>query len=162
MDYAFLATGAAGAFSYRAANTLDSMWGHRDARYLHFGRVAARADDFANWIPARLGFLASCMAALFIGLSAKGAIVLGWRDRRKHESPNAAWLEASFAGALGVELGGPAWYSGHRMDKPTLGEPSRPIETGDIDKALALMWSTTIVFSALAYLASVLILTAAR
>jgi adenosylcobinamide-phosphate synthase len=136
--------GPAGAFAYRAANTLDSSWGYKDRNYMYFGRVAARADDAANWLPARLAFFAAAAAALLLGLDARGALVLGWRDRRKHESPNAAWLEASFAGALGIRLGGPAWYGGERLEKPTLGEDSRPPEPADIGRAVALMYLTSL------------------
>jgi len=143
-----LALGPIGAVAYRAINTLDSSWGYRDGRYLHFGRVAARADDVANWLPARLGFLAAILAALILGRDAGGAARTGWRDRRKHESPNAAWLEACFAGALRIRLGGPAWYGGERLEKPFLGDDLRPVETADIGRSLALMYATALIFSA--------------
>lgn len=144
-----LALGPLGAVAYRAINTLDSMWGHRDGRYLYFGRVAARADDAANWLPARLGFVVACLAAGLTGLDARSALVLGWRDRRAHESPNAAWLEAAFAGALGLRLGGPAWYGGQRLEKAWLGEERRLPEGRDLTKAVVLMYATTLVFAAL-------------
>ena len=143
-----LLLGPIGAIAYRAINTLDSSWGYRDARYLFFGRVAARADDAANWLPARLGFLAAILAALVLGRDARGAARIGWRDRRKHESPNAAWLEACFAGALRVRLGGPAWYGGEPLGKPFLGDDTRPVETADIGRSVALMYATAIIFSA--------------
>jgi adenosylcobinamide-phosphate synthase len=148
-----LALGPVGAFAYRAANTLDSMWGHRSERYLLYGRVAARADDALNWIPARLAFACSVAAAFVLGLGASrhfsgaGALRLGWRDRRKHESPNAAWLEASFAGALGLRLGGDAWYGGERLAKPYLGEARRGSEVADIRRAVALMYATAAIFA---------------
>jgi len=143
-----LLLGPIGAVAYRAINTLDSSWGYRDERYLFFGRVAARADDAANWLPARLGFLAAILAAFVLGRDARGAARVGWRDRRKHESPNAAWLEACFAGALRVRLGGPAWYGGERLEKPFLGDDLRPVETADIGRSVALMYATALVFSA--------------
>lgn len=158
----FLVLGPAGAMAYRAANTLDSMWGHKNERYLRFGRFAARADDAANWLPARIAFFASVAAAAILGLDPAAALRLGWRDRRKHESPNAAWLEASFAGALGLRLGGPCSYSGEAVDKPFLGEPRREPGTRDIGRAVALMYATTAVFSALGLLASFLAAAAAR
>lgn len=143
-----LVFGPIGAVAYRAINTLDSSWGYRDERYLHFGRVAARADDAANWLPARLGFLAAILAALVLGRDAGGATRIGWRDRRKHESPNAAWLEACFAGALRVRLGGPAWYGGERLEKPFLGDDLRPVEAADIGRSVALMYATALIFAA--------------
>lgn len=143
-----LVLGPLGAVAYRAINTLDSSWGYRDERYLLFGRVAARADDAANWLPARLGFLAAILAALVLGRDAGGAARIGWRDRRKHESPNAAWLEACFAGALRIRLGGPAWYGGERLGKPCLGDDLRPVEIADIERAVALMYATALVFAA--------------
>ena len=143
-----LVLGPVGAIAYRAINTLDSSWGYRDARYLHFGRVAARADDAANWLPARLGFIAAILAALVLGRDAGSAARIGWRDRRKHESPNAAWLEACFAGALRVRLGGPAWYGGELLEKPFLGDDTRPVESSDIGRSVALMYATAIIFSA--------------
>jgi adenosylcobinamide-phosphate synthase len=143
-----LVLGPVGAIAYRAINTLDSCWGYRDGRYLHFGRVAARADDVANWLPARLGFLAAIIASLVLGRDARGAARIGWRDRRKHESPNAAWLEACFAGALRVRLGGPAWYGGERLEKPFLGDDTRPVETADIGRSVALMYATALLFAA--------------
>ena len=143
-----LALGPIGAVAYRAINTLDSSWGYRDERYLHFGRVAARADDVANWLPARLGFIAAILAALILGRDAGGAARIGWRDRRKHESPNAAWLEACFAGALRVRLGGAAWYGGERLGKPFLGDDLRPVEIADIGRSVALMYATALIFAA--------------
>ena len=143
-----LLLGPIGAVAYRAINTLDSSWGYRDGRYLHFGRVAARADDAANWLPARLGFLAAILAALVLGRDARGAARIGWRDRRKHDSPNAAWLEACFAGALRVRLAGPAWYGGELLGKPFLGDDLGPVEAADIGRSVALMYVTALVFAA--------------
>ena len=96
-----------------------------------------------------MAFLASVCAAALLGLDARSALFLGWRDRRKHESPNAAWLEASFAGALGLGLGGPAWYGGLRLEKPALGEARRPPEAADIKRSVLLMYSTAILFAAM-------------
>jgi len=146
--------GAPGALAYRAINTLDSMWGHKSERYLRFGRVAARADDAANWHPARLGFYAGIIACIPLSLALPGdfhlwsAIRLGWRDRLKHESPNSGWMEALAAGALGIQLSGPAWYGGNRLEKPSLGEARRQPEIADISRAVLLMYATTLVFVA--------------
>jgi adenosylcobinamide-phosphate synthase len=150
--WAFVA-GAPGALAYRAINTLDSLWGHRDERYEKFGKCAARADDAATWLPARLGFFAALLALAPLSIASplsitsprafrlRDALVLGWRDKGKHASPNSAWLEALFAGALGLRLAGPAWYSGELLSKPYLGEARRPPEVGDIQRAIILMYS---------------------
>ena len=146
--WAFVA-GAPGALAYRAINTLDSLWGHRDERYEKFGKAAARADDAATWLPARLGFLAALAALVPLSAvfprsySLRDALVLGWRDKGKHASPNSAWLEALFAGALGLSLAGPAWYSGKLLRKPTLGEARRSPEIADIHTSIFLMYSLT-------------------
>lgn len=158
-----LVLGPAGAIAYRAANTLDSLWGHRDERWLLFGGLAARADDVLNWLPARLSFLVCLLASALLApfsrgrIDAAAALRLGWRDRRKHESPNAAWLEAAFAGALGLALGGPAWYQGQKVDKPTLGEARRPIERADAVWAVALMYGSTLIFVAIGVLATIFV-----
>ena len=150
--WAFL-LGPLGAFAYRACNTLDSMWGHKNERYILFGRVAAVLDDALNWIPARLAFLAAAASAFVLGLfpphrySGYAAFRVGWRDRRKHESPNAAWLEASFAGALGLRLGGDAWYGGERLPKDFLGDAGREPEVADIARSVVLMYATTAIFA---------------
>jgi adenosylcobinamide-phosphate synthase len=141
--------GAPGALAYRAINTLDSLWGHRNERYLRFGRIAARADDLANWLPARLGFACGLLALIPLSIIAparfnlRAAALLGWRDRRAHESPNSAWMEALTAGALGLRLAGPAWYSGHKLEKPWIGEPRREPTVEDIDRSLWIMYATT-------------------
>lgn len=143
-----IALGPVGAVAYRAVNTLDSMWGHRDERYLWFGKTAARMDDAANWIPARLAFFAACLAAAILGLDARSALRLGWRDRRAHASPNSGWLEAAFAGALGIRLAGPAWYGGELTEKHWIGEARRDPEGADIDRSVRLMYATTLIFTA--------------
>jgi adenosylcobinamide-phosphate synthase len=148
-----LILGPAGAIAYRAANTLDSMWGHKNEAYLFFGRFAARADDAANWIPARIAFFVSVAISALLGLDAGSALRLGWRDRRKHESPNAAWLEAAFAGALGLRLGGPCRYSGEPLDKPYLGDGNKTPVAKDIARAVGLMYATVLLFSALGLIA---------
>jgi len=149
-----LALGPLGAIAYRAANTLDSMWGHKSERYLYFGRIAARADDLLTWPAARLGFAASVAATALAAVfrpgrfSPRRALSVGIRDRRRHESPNSAWLEASFAGALGVELAGPAWYGGILHEKPTIGDATKAIAREDIPRSVALMYATTLLFAA--------------
>ena len=127
--------GAPLALCYKAVNTMDSMLGYRNARYLHFGRAAAKLDDVANFIPARLAALLLIGAAGICGQDMKGAARIWKRDRRRHESPNAGQCEAVMAGALGLRLGGPAVYFGEKYDKPTLGDDRRGIVPEDIPAA---------------------------
>lgn len=132
--------GAPLALCYKAVNTLDSMVGYKNDRYLYFGRASARLDDLANWIPARLAALLLAAAAALGGEDGRAALRIWRRDRRKHASPNSAQTEAAMAGALGVELAGPAFYFGRRCDKPAIGDPLRPIEPRDILRANRLLY----------------------
>lgn len=115
--------GALGGLVYKAVNTLDSMLGYRDFRYYFFGFASARADDVANFIPARLSAVFIALSALFCGRFFKGALLCAFRDARKHPSPNAGWPESAMAGALGVRLGGVNYYQGRREERPFLGDP---------------------------------------
>jgi adenosylcobinamide-phosphate synthase len=124
---------------YKAINTMDSMIGYRDARYLHFGRAAARLDDAANWLPARISAIWMVAAAFLTGNDWRNAWRVWRRDHANHASPNSAHTEAACAGALRVQLGGPASYAGVRVDKPTLGEAGRPLQADDIARAGQLM-----------------------
>ncbi len=132
--------GAPFALCYKAVNTMDSMVGYKNERYLDFGRAAAKLDDIVNWIPARLAALLLISAAPLAGLDRKNALRIWIRDRRNHASPNSAQTEAAMAGALGVRLAGPASYFGKPADKPYIGDPLRPIRPEDIDKANRLMY----------------------
>jgi adenosylcobinamide-phosphate synthase len=113
--------GVPAALAYKAANTLDSMIGHRDSPYTYFGRVAARLDDVANFVPARVSALSIVGAAALTGQSVSGAWRVWRRDHACHDSPNAGHPEAAMAGALGVRLGGLNYYDGVPLRKPTLG-----------------------------------------
>lgn len=135
--------GAAGGLLYKAINTMDSMVGYKNDRYLHFGRAAAKLDDGANYIPARLSALAMIGAAFLLKLDGRGAWRVWRRDRRNHASPNSAQTESACAGALGVRLGGDASYFGQLYKKPTIGDPRRPIERADVHKACNLMYGTS-------------------
>lgn len=139
--YLFLGGPALG-WLYKAVNTMDSMVGYRNERYLYFGRAAARLDDAANFLPSRLSALFMAFAAFLLGFDAKGALRIWKRDRRKHESPNSAQTEAACAGALGVRLGGDAWYFGILHQKPWIGDAIRPLEYEDIARAGRLMYRT--------------------
>ncbi len=131
--------GPVGLWVFKAVSTLDSMVGYRTPRYRRFGWASARADDLANLLPARLTWLLLAVAALPVGGSGWGALRVGWRDGGKHPSPNAGLAEAAMAGALGVELGGPATYGGVPSDKPRLGDPGRSLTAGTVRQAIRLM-----------------------
>ena len=141
----FLAVGGAplGIF-YKACNTMDSMVGYKNDRYLYFGRCAARWDDVLNFIPARLAGAMMCLAAPFAGLNEKTAWRIFRRDRKNHKSPNSAHTEAAAAGALGVQLAGSNYYFGRLVEKPTIGDDRRPIEAGDILRVNRLLYATAI------------------
>ena len=124
----------------QAINTLDSMVGYKNEKYRAIGCVSARMDDLANLIPARLGWLLLSAAAGLLGMPARQALRLGWRDRYQHKSPNSGWSEATVAGALGIRLGGPNTYFGERVDKPWMGDEQRPIEQEDIRRTIRLMY----------------------
>ncbi|MBI4459234.1 MAG: cobalamin biosynthesis protein CobD [Acidobacteria bacterium] len=119
------------AFAYKAVNTLDSMIGHREERYLCFGRVAARLDDAANFVPARLTALSIVAAAFITGHDWRRAWATFRSDGHKHPSPNAGQSEAAMAGAIGVRLGGMNYYDGNPSPKPCLGEGGQIGTPGD-------------------------------
>lgn len=131
--------GPVAAMLYKAINTMDSMFGYKNERYLKFGWAAARLDDLANFIPARLTSLMIPAAAFLLRLNPKNSLFILLRDRRKHASPNSGHTEAAVAGALGVQLGGPNFYFGKVVEKPNIGEASRAIEPRDILRANRLM-----------------------
>jgi adenosylcobinamide-phosphate synthase len=141
--------GPVAAFVYRAINTLDAMFGYRNARYIDFGRVSAKADDVANWVPARITGILTCLSAACLGMDAKRAFRTILRDARKHDSPNAGYPEAAAAGALGVAFGGKASYFGRTVEKPLIGDAVRPYSTEDITRvvrlsAVTVLWATAI------------------
>ena len=136
--------GAPLALTYKAINTMDSMLGYKNEKYLYFGRCAAKLDDAANWLPSRLAALLWVAAAALTGNSARGAWRIWRRDRRNHASPNSAQTESACAGALGVQLAGPAYYFGEYYDKPTIGDPLREIEPRDILRANRMMYAESL------------------
>ena len=135
-----LVGGAPLALTYKAINTMDSMLGYKNEKYLYFGRVPAKLDDAANYIPSRLAGLLWVAAAALTGNSARGAWKIWRRDRRRHASPNSAQTESACAGALGVQLAGPAYYFGQYYPKLTIGDALRPIEPEDILRANRMMY----------------------
>lgn len=139
--------GLPGLFAYKALNTADSLIGHREPRWRAFGWAAARADDAANLIPARL-------AGLFIVVAGGGGWRVMWRDAPRHASPNAGWPEAAMAGALDIELGGATSYEGVMHERPSFGSGRRP-DTDDLRRALriyveacALLWALMLALAA--------------
>jgi adenosylcobinamide-phosphate synthase len=143
--YAFCG-GPVGAMLYRAVNTLDSMYGHQDDHYGRFGWAAARIDDVANYIPARITAPLMCLAAWFLSLSPRRAWNILLRDGRKHASPNSGLPEAAMAGALGVQLGGTNYYGGIPIQRPTIGDHHMPFSTRHILQSILIMSLTTGLF----------------
>lgn len=126
--------------AYKAVNTLDSMVGYRNEKYLLFGRASARFDDLANYIPARLTGILITVAALLTGLDTKMAWRIMRRDGRNHSSPNSGIPEAAAAGALGVQLGGTNYYFGKPVEKPAIGDPLQPLDHQAWQGAVRLMY----------------------
>lgn len=125
--------GGALAMIYKSINTMDSMVGYKNKEYINFGRAAAKTDDVAGWIPARIAaFLLRQGASLTNNCNGKDARHIYKRDRKKTASPNAGQTESVAAGALGIQLGGPAYYFGELVDKPYLGDDLRDAEPDDI------------------------------
>lgn len=142
MLYMFLG-GAPLALVYKSINTMDSMVGYKNERYLYFGRAAAKLDDAANYLPSRIAAWFWIAAAALTGQDGPGAFRMWRRDARCHASPNSAQTESACAGALGVQLAGPAWYFGQRYEKPTIGDAKRPIEPADILRADRMLYAAS-------------------
>ena len=123
---------------------MDSMIGYIDEPYTYFGRFAARADDFFNYLPARLSALIMLLAGLLLGLDGRQGWRVFRRDRYKHASPNSAQTESVMAGLLRVQLAGDATYGGHIHHKPFIGDPLRPIEPRDIDRSCRVAVGTAL------------------
>ena len=140
----FLAIGGpALGFLYKSVNTMDSMVGYKNDKYLYFGRAAARLDDLLNFFPSRISAWLMIAAAAVLGMDGRNAKRIYLRDRHNHASPNSAQTEAVMAGALRVQLAGDAWYFGKRYEKPTIGDPFRSVEPEDIVRANRLMYLTS-------------------
>lgn len=148
--------GASLGFFYKAVNTMDSMIGYKDDKYLYFGRMAAKMDDVMNYLPSRISALLMIVSAYLLRLDGKQAWKTYRRDRRKHASPNSAQTESVCAGALRVQLAGDAYYHGVLHKKEFIGDDLRKIETQDIVRAGWLMYGTAVltflVFGGIRYL----------
>lgn len=136
--------GAPLGFLYKAVNTMDSMLGYKNERYLYFGRIPAKMDDIFNYIPSRLTAFFMILAAFVTGMDARNAAYIWKRDRRKHASPNSAQTEAVCAGALNIRLAGDAVYFGKLYKKEYIGDSGRTIEPEDIRRAGKLMYVTAL------------------
>lgn len=140
--------GAPLALAYRAVNTLDSMVGYKNERYLHLGWASARLDDLANWLPARLTLPAMLAALYFAEASPANAWRIVCRDAAGHPSPNSGIVEAAMAGGLGIQLGGINRYQGRVSHRALLGDACRSRERQDIDTAVRVLYGTTFVYVA--------------
>lgn len=154
----FIALGGAPmGFMYKAINTLDSMIGYKNDKYINFGKFAAHLDDVANFIPARITAIFMIIAAFFVGFDSKNGFKIYLRDRRNHKSPNSAQTESVCAGALNIQLAGDAYYFGKLTKKPNIGDKNREIESKDIVRANKLMYGTaTIILFSIAVIGLVI------
>lgn len=134
------------AFLYRAVNTLDSMVGYKNAKYLDFGRVAARTDDVFNYIPARITAVLIILAAFILRYDPGGAYRAIRRDARKHPSPNSGYSEAGVAGALGIRLGGINYYGGVQSFRAYMGQELHPLQPVHIKQTIGIMFVATGLF----------------
>lgn len=136
--------GAPLAFAYRAINTLDSMVGYKNERYLHLGWASARMDDIANYVPARLTILPMTLSFILLRLHLIRALQTGWKDAKHHPSPNSGIPEALMAGALGIQLGGRNTYGGVVSDRPRMGEEIVSKNAEHLQIAVRVLWCTSI------------------
>lgn len=141
--YMFLG-GAPLALAYKAVNTMDSMVGYKNEKYLYFGRAAAKLDDIVNYLPSRIAALLWILASPFSGGNPKNAWRIWRRDRHNHASPNSAQMESACAGSLGIKLAGPASYFGKPVEKPYIGDDLRQIEPEDILRANRIMATASV------------------
>ena len=142
----FIAIGGAPmGFFYKAINTMDSMVGYKNERYINFGRFAAKLDDVVNYLPARISAYQMILSSFFLRYDYKNAFKIYKRDRYNHASPNSAQTESVCAGALDIQLAGNAYYFGKLYEKPTIGDNIREINYDDIKKANRLLYCTSII-----------------
>ncbi len=148
-------------YIYKGINTMDSMLGYKNDKYIYFGRCAAKLDDAVNFIPSRLAALLLIAAAYIGGFNGKGAVKIFKRDRFNHASPNSAQTESAAAGALDIQLAGNAYYFGKLYEKPTMGDSVKEPEAEDIKRVNKLMYigsfAGAAVFALLHFICAVLI-----
>ncbi|MFI3238044.1 MAG: adenosylcobinamide-phosphate synthase CbiB [Lachnospiraceae bacterium] len=136
-------------FFYKAVNTMDSMVGYKNEKFLYFGRIAAKLDDVMNYIPARLSAVLMIISSAILGMDYKQAISVFKSDRYNHKSPNSAQTESVCAGALGLTLAGDAYYFGELVKKPSIGYGKKKTEPNDIARANKLLYMTAILMTML-------------
>ena len=142
MMYMFLG-GLPLSMTYKAINTLDSMVGYKNEKYMDFGKFSAKLDDVANFIPARITGILIVIASMILGYDYKNSLKIFIRDRKNHSSPNSGHAEAGVAGALGVQFGGKVSYFGKEVDKPVIGDKIKNFELEDIKKNIKIMYATS-------------------
>ena len=147
----FLLGGAPLAVLYRAVNTMDSMLGYKNERYLYFGRAAARLDDVLNYIPARICAVLFIASAWLLKYDHRYAVQICARDAAKHPSPNGGWAEAAVAGALNIRLGGTNYYFGEPSFRAYMGDAIERLQPKHIRSAIALMYTATVLFLVFSY-----------
>lgn len=132
------------AMGYKAINTIDSMIGYKNDKYIDFGMIGAKIDDVANFIPARVaGGIIIPLSALLLGFDYKNSWKIFFRDRLKHSSPNSGHSEAAFAGALGVQFGGETTYFGKKYNKPTIGNKKREFSINEVKRGIKLLYMSS-------------------
>jgi adenosylcobinamide-phosphate synthase len=144
--------GPAGMAAYKAANTLDSMVGHKREKYRELGWASARLDDVLNFIPARLSAVLVWVTAGLLGMNPWRSVCVTLRDAKSQPSPNSGWPEAAFAGAIGIQLGGVNYYHGTASVKGFIGDPLRPLNTSAFRAARKLLYGSSLLMIAGVYL----------
>lgn len=137
--------GAVGGFFYKSVNTLDSMIGYKNDKYIYFGRASAKTDDVLNYIPSRISAIIVILASAILKLDYKSAFKIWKRDCRNHPSPNSAQTESAYAGALNVQLAGDMYYFGKLYHKQTIGDDIKPIQIEDIKTSNRILYTTSFI-----------------
>jgi len=149
--------GASLGFFYKAVNTMDSMTGYKNDKYIDFGRFPAKLDDIMNFVPSRLTAVIMIISAYILGYDGKSAYKIWRRDRFNHASPNSAQTESVCAGALNIRLAGDAYYFGKLHKKPYIGDNIRTVENEDIQRANKLMYLTAVIMLVLSLIFRIII-----
>lgn len=137
--------GSVGAMLYKAVNTMDSMFGYKNNKYIKFGYFPAKLDDLFNYIPARITGILIIAASFLLGYDCKNSFRIYKRDRYNHTSPNSAHPEAAMAGALGIKLGGANYYFGKLVEKPSIGDKIKEINIFDVNKTVRVLYLSSII-----------------
>ena len=149
--------GAPLAFLYKAVNTMDSMFGYKNDKYIEFGYFPAKLDDVFNYIPARLTGYFTIIVSFILGLNYKNSLNIYNRDKRNHSSPNSAHPEAAVAGALGVKLGGANYYFGKLVEKPTIGDDLERVDLNKVNMTNKILYGVSILGCTMAVILNVIV-----